>query len=691
MKNFRELQFKKAYDSDRDDLLRDFFIPALSTAVKYERLAGFFSSGILSAAARGISGFINNEGKMKLIVGAKLHDEDIKVVEEFQKNPELYLEKVLLSELDAIFTLLKKNHLDALGWMLANGLLEIKVAVVRGGGLFHMKVGIMEDEDGNKISFSGSDNETPSGWRYNAEEFKVFRNWITEENDYYSTDKEKFDRFWEGKGDQVISFSLPDAVRKKIIAKAPKRKEDIFFNEKTFPNSTDIIEAKELILRPHQIKAIEALKTKNYCGILSMATGSGKTITALSLVKELFYLNKKISVIAVPREFLVNQWIKKDIRQMFPDANIIEIHGGAGDWRKKLKLILPGLSVGKIKHLFVVGLYGSLASEDYIEIMSSANLNSNDIIYVADEVHNLGATEAQKGMLDIYSNRIGLSATPGRYFDEEGTDLIIKYFGGIVYEYTIKDAINDGFLTPYNYYPNLVCLDINEYEEYSVLSRKISLKIAIGKGNKNDILKKNEIKNLLIQRSRILKNAKGKIEKTEQIIRNLLVNLQNKSLSHILIYCDNKEQVGFIQEILKKLDIINHKFTEDESSIDRELLLKNFSEGKYQALVAVKCLDEGLDIPEARIAIIVASTTNPREYIQRRGRVLRKALGKTEAEIYDLFVVPPDNLINSDDKIESIILEKEFDRIRYFLDASQNPSLTFKKLISIMKKYGIYL
>lgn len=691
MNTFRELKIKKAYDSDRDNLLRDFFVPALSITVKYKRLAGFFSSGILSTAARGISELINNGGKMQLIIGAKLQDEDANVVEEFQKNPKLYLEKVLLSELNAIFSLLKKNHLDALGWMLANNLLEIKVAVVKGGGLFHMKVGIMEDKNSNKISFSGSDNETTSGWSYNAEEFKVFRNWINEELDYYLTDEEKFERFWEGKGDQVISISLPDAVRQKIIERAPKSKEDIIFEEEINPNPTVILKPKEVVLRPNQISAIEALKIKNFCGILSMATGSGKTITALSSVKELFALGKKISVIAVPREFLANQWINNDIRPMFPDANIIEIHGGVGDWRKKLKLILPGLNAGKIKNLFIVGLYGSLASEDYIRIINSANLNSDDIIYVADEVHNLGAPEAQKGMLDIYSKRIGLSATPTRYFDEEGTDLIIKYFGGMAHEYTIKDAINDDFLTPYNYYPNLVYLDINEYEEYSALSKKISRKILIEKGSKNDILKVNEIKNLLIQRSRILKNAKGKIEKTEQIIKKLLLEYKKGGLSHTLIYCDNKEQVGSIQEILNKLNLINHKFTEEESSIDREYLLKNFSEGKYQILVAVKCLDEGLDIPEARIAIIVASTTNPREYIQRRGRVLRKASGKSEAEIYDLFVVPPNNLIDNDDKIETIILEKEFDRIRYFLDTSQNPSLAYRELIDIMKKYGLFL
>lgn len=699
MESFKDIKINKDYDSDRDNLLYDFFIPTLSVTKNYKRLAGFFSSGILSAAARGILGLIENDGHMQLMVGATLHQEDLSVAEDAQQNPEKYLEKAMLEELDVIANMFKNDHIEALGWMLANNLLEIKVGIVEAGGLFHLKVGVMEDGFGNKLSFSGSDNETPSGWRHNIEEFKVFRSWIPEEDGYFNADEEKFDRFWSGAGLRVKTVPLPDAVRKRLISVAPKKKENLglwkFKDSNDFKSSALVAKKKEariINLYPHQKKAIEALDVHDGRGILAMATGSGKTLTALSYSKKISGIGPLCTIVAVPYSHLVRQWVDKDILEIFPGAPLVEVHGGSGDWRIKLKLLLHGFTNKTLKNLFIVGIYGSLAGDDFIRIMNEVNIDPKSILYIADEVHNAGAQESQNGLLEIYSRRIGLSATPARYFDEEGTATVLKYFGGIIYEYGIADAIKDNFLTPYNYYPIEVDLSQEEYEKYSELSKKISKSFAIGHGSSDATVKQNNSNKLLLERSRVLKNALGKIPKTREIINRLVAECGDSSkLSHVLIYCDNLKQVGLIQEILNELHIINHKFTEKEDDKQRQHILKNFSNGVYQVLVSVKCLDEGVDIPDARIAIIVASTTNPREYIQRRGRVLRKSPDKKEATIFDLFVVPPADLIDSSDKMEKAILTKEFSRIRDFVNTSKNPSDSYASLLETMSRFSIYL
>lgn len=705
--NLRGLNIKKCYNSDRDNPLRDFYIPVLSTAKMYKRITGSFTSGILSKAAQGIAGLINNNGRMRLIAGAQITEEDYRAIEGAIINPEKFITDLLNQEIGDIENYLRDDHVEALAWMLANGLLEMKIGIVPPGNLSHMKVGIVKDTEGVKLSFSGSNNETPSGWEHNVEEFKVFCEWIDGERGYFEDDERKFDDLWSGKAKRACVVTLPTAIKEKLIQTVRRGTKPKLVRQyqDTKESGTNIggvrkEEAQAHILatvppkielRTCQKEGIKFWFANKERGILSMATGSGKTKTALAIVKKVFESGKMISIIAVPREHLVKQWINNDIRPMFPDAHIVEVHGGADDWRKKIKLILPGFTAGTIKHLFIVGLYGSLASKDYIEAITLAKIDSRYFVYVADEVHNSGAPESRGGLLDIYSKRIGLSATPERYFDEEGTDFVVKYFDKVVYEYTIKDAIKDGYLTPYNYYPVSVYLYSEEYEEYALISEKISRKIAFENSREKDIFKEDDIKMLLLKRSKILKNAKGKIEKFAQILNEIIDKLQNKPLSHLLIYCDDKKQVGSIQEVLNRLNILNHKFTEEESSEERQNLLESFSQGRCQALVAVKCLDEGIDVPESRIAIIIASTTNPREYIQRRGRVLRKAVNKLSAEIYDLFVLPPDKLTGSIDKAERAILQKEFERVRDFVNTSQNPSDSYQALIDVMKKYNIYL
>lgn len=690
--SYRDQNLKKFYDSDKDNLLQSFYIPTLVSTKTYRRLAGFFSSGILSAAARGILGLIENGGHMQLMIGANLHYEDLAIAEDAQNNPEKYIERVMIEELDKISDMLIKDHVEALGWMLANNLLEIRIGLVREGGLFHLKVGVMEDFEGNKLSFSGSDNETPSGWRHNIEEFKVFRAWVPEESGYFDADEEKFQRFWSGTASRVKTIPLPDAVKNRLIITAPKMKENlkIWKNKHTTDNQSQNYKVKEprlTTLRPHQINAIDLLNSHNDRGILSMATGSGKTITALAYAKSVANNIPLCTIIAVPYIHLVRQWINKDISPMFPGLPIIEVHGQSKDWRSQLPLYLSGFRSGAFKQIFIVGLYGSLADPDFIAILNRSKIDPSNLLFIADEVHNAGATEARRGLLENYGRRVGLSATPERYFDDEGTEVIKEFFGGVIYEYSLSQAIRDGFLTPYDYFPIFVRLNEEEYVKYEEISAKISRLIASNKSSDSEIFGNIDIKRLLILRSKLIKGAKNKISE----LSLLLADLNKKGITNTLIYCDGMDQLDKAQSILNELGVVNHKFTQNEPINIRETILNNFAEGIYKVLVAVKCLDEGVDVPATQVAIIMASTSNPREFIQRRGRVLRKDPRKSKAVVYDFVVLPPVKGQGSVSQMEKSIIKKEFERVRDFIETASNKADIYSQFLAIMEEYGVYL
>ncbi|MEA4956491.1 hypothetical protein SDC9_17790 [bioreactor metagenome] len=209
-----DLDMKHKYDSDVDNIINDFYIPVLSESCKYYRLSGFFSSSVLAVVARGMENFIKNDGKMYLICSALLPEKDIKVIEENVKNNSNVLENYLIKSLDDIEKGFVEDHVSALAWMLEKGNLKIKIAIVsdKGAGMFHQKVGILEDIEKNSISFSGSNNETASGLLYNIEDFKVFRNWEKGEKDYFEDDHDAFCKYWNDLGKQTKVLDLPDAV-----------------------------------------------------------------------------------------------------------------------------------------------------------------------------------------------------------------------------------------------------------------------------------------------------------------------------------------------------------------------------------------------------------------------------------------------------------------------------------------------
>jgi len=699
--SFLDLELKHDYDSEEDDILHDFYVPVLSKAKKYCRLAGFFSSSALAVAAKGMSPFIKNQGSMKLIVGARLQKRDIEAIKEGLEDPEKVIAEMMLEDLEQIQEEFVRDHVKALAWLVAKNQLDIKVAIVvdRYGqpmdyetalrrGIFHQKVGILEDEDGNLLSFSGSVNESATAWEDNIEEFKVFRSWVGAEKEYFEADFSRFNKFWEGHATRTKVVDIPKAIKEKFIQIAPNNIEELDL-DRWAPGDK---QARAIELRKYQQEAVQNWLSSDKKGIFEMATGTGKTIAALSCLKKTLETeNKIVVVISSPFIHLSEQWIR-EFDKLNVSSDKVLADSSQNRWRDKLVDSILDVENGISERLIVLTTHNTFSSADFMNIIreSKKRVPQLKFLLIVDEVHGIGAPERRNGLIEEYDYRLGLSATPKRWFDFEGTDKIFGYFGDVVFEFSLKNAIDEGYLTPYFYKPHFTSLTPEEMEKYQEETRKISRAYYRSK----DEDKKDEIFTLLcIKRQKIIRNATNKLVVFKEILDEI------SEIKHCLIYCSPK-QIRTIQEILNQRNIVQHKFTEIEGTkpqdrfgglSERDFLIKQFSEGKYQALVSMRCLDEGVDVPPARVAIMLDNSGNPREYIQRRGRVLRKYPGKENAVIHDIIVEPVlrPTISHELGSLERRIIAKELERYRDFARSSQNAEGCLKMMQNLEAMYGL--
>lgn len=701
--SLKNLSIKKAYSSESHDILNEFYIPVLLESIEYRRLAGFFSSRVLAIAARGIVGLISNGGTMKLIVSPKLSVDDVSIICDSDENPEKYITDKMLAELNIVEDDFVRDHLGALGWMLASKRLEIKVAIalddhdkilnavdIESKGLFHQKVGILSDIEGNTISFSGSINETVKGWSDNIEEFKVFCSWRENERDYIETDILKFQKFWTDVALKVKVISIPEAIERKLIEIAPK---DIsVLNLDRWQKK----QKNHIKLFPKQIEAVNEWLKNNKKGIFEMATGTGKTITALGCVNSLLSEYPTILVIITcPYQHLTWQW-KREIEAFGVNfEKIILADSSQYAWKDSLSDALIDLVMGYKKQLAVITTHSTFSTIDFIDIIQNKiNKISIPVMIIGDEMHGLGALKAQTGLVEEYPFRLGLSATPNRWFDDLGTSVLYDYFKKVVYEFPLADAINtinpvtgETYLTPFIYNPCIIQLNESEVEEYYSTTKKI---LKYLKKATEDIQQRNILEKLLFKRADIVKNALQKYHMLDNILNQL-----GQTVKWTIVYC-TPQQIKDVKQLISQKGITSHGFTMKEGTTpssrynglsEREYLLHKFGEGKFKILVAMKCLDEGVDVPPARNAIIMASSGNPREYIQRIGRVLRRYPGKHQSTIYDMIVVPslsslPSELV----EIEKAIFKKELQRSIEIASVSINNAEAINQLYG-MKRF----
>jgi len=426
----------------------------------------------------------------------------------------------MLTELDKLQDKFIKNHVFALGWMIANKRLEIKVAVVYDSygnpmrcediqqrGLFHQKVGILRDTEGNIVTFSGSVNETASAWLDNIEEFKTFRSWHPSEQEYIEADVHKFERFWHGLPERVRIMDIPRAVKEKLVEIAPAELEEIelpqIYNR--------LSKSGPIQLYSHQENAVDAWFENGNQGIFEMATGTGKTFTALGCLNRVSQNPQGLlTIVACPLQHLVQQWKREIDKFDIRYDSLIIADSSNTEWKDTLTDHLIDLAIGYKQSVMVLTTHRTFSSNDFRGIVVS-NKRKFNVLVIGDEVHGLGAEKSQEGLIDEYNMRLGLSATPKRWFDTPGTRAIYDYFGGIVYEFGLREAINQinpatgqTYLTPYRYMPRFISLSPEELKEYTKKTRAIGIRFNRAK---DENVKDSLLESLLFQRADIISGS----------------------------------------------------------------------------------------------------------------------------------------------------------------------------------------
>lgn len=438
-------------------------------------------------------------------------------------------------------------------------------------------------------------------------------------------------------------------------------------------------------LRSYQKQAVQSWFSNRGRGTLKMATGSGKTITALAIATELYQkINLQVLFVICPYCHLVTQWAREAEKfGLKPLLAFESVH----NWQRQLSAQLYNIRSGLQPFLTIITTNATLISES---LQSQLRYFPEKTLIIGDEVHNLGSPRLEESLPRKIGLRLGLSATPERHFDEEGTDSILQYFGSVLQpELTLADAIRQGALVHYLYYPILVELTEAESRAYSRLTTRIGWALM-----DEENLEKNEtITALLIQRARLIGSASNKINALHQLMKNRL------QTTHTLFYCgdgsmDSSEYSSTRQfeatvELLGvKLGYRINTYTAETPLIEREKLRHQFETGQLQGLVAIRCLDEGVDIPAIQNAVILASSSNPRQFVQRRGRILRPHPHKERATLFDMIVLPPD-LGRDTLEVERNLLRKELKRFLEFADLADNAGEARLQLLELQKRYGL--
>lgn len=706
--SLKDLILRNQYRSDRHDLLQDFYIPCFHQAEHYDRAVGFFSSTSLALVGQGLTAFIKAGGKIRLIASPHLSDEDVQAIEQGLKQRQEVITDTIVRELEQDLEQIISHRLACLAWLLSREILEIKLAIpqnVRRRGIYHEKLGIFSDTSGHQIVFTGSANESASALSDNFECIDVFRSWRVGDEERIAEKVEDFQRLWENQTPQLEVLEFPEAARRSLLKRCPEefpteiggsprmRESGGVWGQH---DSITVLPSHQLTLYPclpatiqlrsYQQEAIHNWFANKGRGTLKMATGSGKTITALAIATELYQKIKLQALVVVcPFRHLVNQWAR-ECRQFGLEP--ILAYENVRKWQGSLSTQLYNVGSGNQPFVTVITTNATLISPGF---QSQIPYFPEKTLIIGDEAHNLGAQRLENSLPRRVGLRLALSATPERYFDEQGTEALFDYFGSVLEpEFTLKDAIDQKALVHYLYYPILVELTEAEADVYADLTTKIGRVMAIGgAGEDNEALTA-----LLMQRSRLIGAAANKLEALRELMRSRLDS------THTLFYCgDGSVEDDVTEESQRQLEavvrILGHElnyrvntYTAETTLEEREDLRQQFETGELQGLVAIRCLDEGVDIPATRTAVILASSGNPRQFIQRRGRVLRPHPHKQRAEIFDMIVLPPDlGRVNLD--MERNLLQRELQRFIEFADLADNAGEARLKLLPLQSRYGL--
>lgn len=733
-----------------------FFSEALCNATQFDIKLCFFSSSAINVLSDGFATFLYNGGRMRMVINDILSINDRNAImagEEDVMIPFFDLQNI--EEVKQILSERDKHFFECLAWLIKSERLDIKIVVPKEGeGIAHSKCGLFSDGL-NRVAFDGSCNFSRTALIDNLESLTAFCDWDGQGDVYKINDiAEDFERTFSGNDNSVIYLKADD-VKSGICANFKHKEiEELIRDEQNLiskrlnsnypPNIQDVLnKAKrkvESIIRKlegqtidisnereprfpfdeprdYQKQAYENWKVKQK-GLFAMATGTGKTLTSLNCLLNIwkkFHFYK--AIILVPTITLVDQW--EDECKRFHFYHITKVSSKNPKWKTELDSIKTKESIkidGEESSFIIIATYASFARENIFRELVDFNRNTTrQMLLIADEAHNMGAGRILDRLDGVkFARRIGLSATPERQFDDSGNKTIMEFFGcenGYTFEFNMKDAIDKGYLCRYKYFPHIVHLNDAEMAEYM----RISLQLAKFFNQEKESFPKGDdiLMRLLLKRKRIVHKAQEKEVIFQQIVQERYT--ENGNLKYTLVYVpegtrpddetadvfDCIESVndddfsnnlidtytGIVQDVSKTTTV--KKFVSGIK--ERNEILEKFACGDIEVLTSMKCLDEGVDVPRSEMAIFCASTGNPRQFIQRRGRILRKHPDKHIAIIHDLVVAPEVNSAQENYNMERSLIRSELKRVRDFAVLSENADFAYNELNEILSYYNISL
>lgn len=692
--SLRDYDFKPDYNKAEGNIATDFYIPAMKSSCEYDRVSGYFSSAIYIIAWSALQQFVDNGGHMRVICSPCISDSDKAAMEEGYSNRNNDIIKESLDrEIEELFSSPFLNKpARVLACLIAENIIDVKIAVPQSQQepdlqrLFHDKVGVFCDSLGDAVGFRGSMNETYQGLSEdgNSESIDVFPSW-EDERDAARVKRAQayFEKLWNKAVDGTCIYDFPEALHEKLLEKSngydwhklAKEIEIELSGADKWKSDKSNTKKKP---RDHQYRALEAWVEKGRRGILKHATGSGKTYTAICAIRDALDRGKTVLTL-VPSKELLYQW-KKEIEENITDLdlNILLCGDGNNAWKQGGTLQLWTRPVRKTNKI-TIAIMDTAVNELFLQSVT----DGEHLLLVADEVHRLGSP-ARRSILERIDakERLGLSATPERFRDPDGTRAIFDYFEGIVPPpFSLEDAIKMGVLTKYYYYPLKIGLTVEEQDRWNELTKEINRLIAASGGRDiEDVLSgNNRLQFKMIERARILKQATRKIDLAVNTIKEHF-----QAGQRWIIYCDNQDQLTTVLTSLLREGYDAYEYHSGMKG-DREETLSYFSLNGG-ILVSIRCLDEGVDIPETTHALILASSKNPREFIQRRGRILRLSEGKHFATLYDAIVVP--QMAHEENDRSDSIIESELGRAIQFGEWAENPTCV-SDLKILANEFGI--
>lgn len=678
--SLNDLSFATSYNKAEHDIANDFYLPCMRTANRYDRISGYFGSTIYIIAWEALKEFIENGGKMRLICSPYISEVDeIALSEGYSAKNDKLLADSIIKEVEAM---MDSPNLSApsrlLAYLVVEGIIDIKIAIPTGTEsastkrLFHDKVGIFSDGDGNKVGFRGSMNETFKGLSEdgNIESIDVFPNWM-DQRDHERVEEADifFSKLWKHTVPGIQLYGFPAAAKEILKVKTDGVKWEELLDEIRVSENNALKwkpgkGANARTPRKHQTNALEAWERNGRKGIFEHATGSGKTFTAVCAINDALKKNETV-IVLVPSRDLLKQW-NKELRETLANLEIYYLICGDSntEWKKQGKLASWSRQSDDTRRI-IIATMDTACSDEFIRKLCQGS----HLMIVADEMHRMGSPK-RRNILKINAGaRLGLSATPRRYGDPEGTSALFEYFGGLIPPpFTLEDAINSGVLTRYFYYPQRISLTSKEQESWDEITdeiKKLMARLVSSEDGTISINSNPRLKQLLINRSRIVKNASGKVSLAIKVLKERFQAGQKW-----IVYCDNISQLNEVCSKARAAGFDAYEYY-SEMEGDRDTTLEYFSQNGG-VLVSIKCLDEGVDIPSTTDALILASSQNPREFIQRRGRILRNSAGKLFAHLYDAITVPA---VSDDENEKSLsIIAAELSRAIQFGASAENPA-----------------